>query len=248
MKIESIRCLIFDIGGTINGPRFDGVDFLRYFLKEADLRKASNLPAHRLRAAQEKASSWLNDYMIENNVPPKWEMIFPKKIRYSGIILESLRIEEPPERLASAYDRKLEFAVEEIGAVMAENCKSVLETLSTRGYHLGIASNRFGDPSGYFRRHSLESFFEVIQYSLVPGYRKPSPYMLLEVAEELSINPLKCAYVGDTIKYDIKATKRAGMLPILTTEFQQSSDGFYSDEWLTVSNLSDLITIFQSGK
>jgi HAD superfamily hydrolase (TIGR01662 family) len=248
MKSESIDCLIFDIGGTINGPSFDGVDFLRYFLEEADLANASRLSSQRLGEAQEKASSWLNDYMIENNVPPKWKMTFSEQIRYSRIILESLEVDEPAERLATAYDKKLEFAVEELGAVMAEGCKSVLETLSTRGYHLGIASNRFGDPSGYFRRHRLESFFEAIQYSLVPGYRKPSPYMLLEVAEELSINPLKCAYVGDTIKYDIKAAKVAGMLPILTTEFQQSSDGFHSDEWLTVSNLSDLITIFQSGK
>lgn len=248
MRSESIDCLIFDIGGTINGPSFDGVDFLSYFLKEADLANASRLPSDRLGEAQEKASSWLDDYMIENNVPPKWEMTFFEQIRYSSMILESLGVDEPAERLATAYDKKLEFAVEELGAVMAEDCRGVLENLSTRGYHLGIASNRFGNPSGYFRRHNIDQFFEAVEYSLVPGYRKPSPFMLLEVAGTLSINPLKCAYIGDSIKYDIRAAKRAGMLPILTTEFRQPSDAMHSDEWLTISKLSDLLGIFTSAK
>jgi len=89
--------------------------------------------------------------------------------------------------------------------------------MAAQGYKLGIASNRFGDPTNMLEKDGIAKFFGSIEYSAVPGYAKPSPYMLLQVAQELGSNPMRCAYVGNIVEYDVVSANRAGMVPILIT-------------------------------
>jgi len=86
--------------------------------------------------------------------------------------------------------------------------------------------------------------FQSIQYNIVPGYCKPAPYMLIQNAREMCINPLKCAFVGDDIRRDIPAAKSAGMQPILivneTREIHPDDDGI-----TVINELNELLELFE---
>jgi len=85
--------------------------------------------------------------------------------------------------------------------------------------------------------------FQSIQFSIVPGYCKPAPYMLIQNAREMGVNPLKCAFIGDDVKRDVPAARRAGMYPILiVNERKEIASG---DEGLTVIHeLNELLELF----
>ncbi len=42
------------------------------------------------------------------------------------------------------------------------------------------------------------------------GRRKPDPYIFIEAAQQIGIEPAKCAYVGDNPSRDIEGARRAG--------------------------------------
>ena len=67
--------------------------------------------------------------------------------------------------------------------------------------------------------------------------------MLIQNAREMSVNPLKCAFIGDDIKRDIPAAKSAGMHPILiVNEGKEITPG---DDGLTVIHeLNELLELF----
>ncbi|NHI84326.1 MAG: HAD family hydrolase, partial [Candidatus Thorarchaeota archaeon] len=100
---------------------------------------------------------------------------------------------------------------------LADYTKEGLENLHSNGVKLAIASNRFGDPSRFLQEEGIIHYFSAVEYTAVPGYRKPSPYMLLRAAADLKMNPIKCAYVGNMVHCDVAAAMRAQMQPILLT-------------------------------
>lgn len=125
---------------------------------------------------------------------------------------------------------------------LKSDTKETLEQLKRRGYSLALSTN-WEDPRETLRTFDIYHLFQSIQYTIVPGYRKPAPYMLIQNAREMGVNPLKCAFVGDDIKRDVPAAKRAGMHPILIV-----NDGYdlpSPDEGLTVIHeLKELLELF----
>ncbi|MHA2242664.1 MAG: HAD family hydrolase [Candidatus Thorarchaeota archaeon] len=121
--------------------------------------------------------------------------------------------------------------------------KDTLEQLKARGYRLAVSTN-WSDPHETLRSFRINDMFQSIQFSIVPGYCKPSPYMLIQNAQEMGVNPLNCAYVGDDIKRDVPAAKRAGMHPILVVN--EGYDVPHIDESITViRELKELLVLFE---
>ncbi|MHA2177207.1 MAG: HAD family hydrolase, partial [Candidatus Thorarchaeota archaeon] len=200
MKIEGIKALIFDLGGTLYKPVSDLCSLTRDFLIDAGIEKAHNLSDAEIVAATHGPDEWLSKYMIEEQVDLHWVPSHEEWIEYDKILLAQLGIDdiEVVERYQSKWDTFQETARPEL----IEGCKEGLEKLHERGFKLAIASNRFGDPTSILKESSIYDLFDVIEYTNVPGYRKPSPYMLVRIAKELSINPHKCAYIGNVVKFD----------------------------------------------
>ncbi len=94
----------------------------------------------------------------------------------------------------------------------------MLEELSARGYKLGVATNWSEDPYNLLDSSGVGHLFQSRQWTLVKGYSKPSPYMLIMNAHELGVNPLRCVFVGNKVNLDVEAARRAGMKPILLTK------------------------------
>lgn len=121
--------------------------------------------------------------------------------------------------------------------------KDTLTQLKHRGFSLAISTN-WSDPSDTLKSLGIYDFFKSIQYSIVPGFCKPAPYMLVQNACEMSVNPSKCAFVGDDIKRDFPAAKRAGMFPILMVN--DDSELPSDDEDLTIIHeLNELLKLFE---
>ena len=121
--------------------------------------------------------------------------------------------------------------------------KDTLEQLKARGYSLAVSTN-WSDPRETLRSFRINDMFQSIQFSIVPGYCKPSPYMLILNALEMGVNPLNCAFVGDDIKRDVPAAKRAGMRPILVVnegyDFPQNDE-----DVVVIHELKELLLLFE---
>jgi FMN phosphatase YigB (HAD superfamily) len=116
----------------------------------------------------------------------------------------------------------------------------ITEKLDERASHMQAL---WTDPRELLNSYGIYDMFQSIQFSIVPGYCKPAPYMLIQNAREMGVNPLKCAFIGDDIKRDIPAAKSAGMHPILiVNEGKEITPG---DEGITVIHeLNELLELF----
>jgi HAD superfamily hydrolase (TIGR01549 family) len=225
MTFENIDTVIFDLGGTLYRPLEGLISLARRFLVEVGIEDCDKLTDDELREALNvQRDEWLNKYMLDRNVGPHWEPRREEWIKYDRIFLETLCVDGDLDALAEAYEDKWEEHTKRIQPPLIDGCRETFENLSSRGYKLGIASNRFGDPTHILQKDNIDHYFGSIEYSFVPGYAKPSPYMLLQVAQELGSNPLRCAYVGNKVEFDVVSANNADMLPILLTWVDDEED------------------------
>jgi HAD superfamily hydrolase (TIGR01662 family) len=163
-------------------------------------------------------------------------------IERNRLVLKNLGVAERVDERA----KHMQVLWTEIVAPLPQNlkpdAKETLEQLRDRGYKLAMTTN-WSDPSESLKSRGIDGIFQSIQFSIVPGYRKPSPYMLLQNAMELGVNPLNCAYVGNEIERDVAAAKRAGFHPILVV-----NEGYevpHIEEGVTVIHeLTELLGLF----
>lgn len=101
--------------------------------------------------------------------------------------------------------------------VVVDGGREVLEELQKRGYTLGIISNLIGtrEIPEWLEAEDFGRYFKAVALSSVVGVRKPSPGIYLEAARKASVDPSRCAYVGDNLKRDVTGTRAAGFAMIV---------------------------------
>jgi HAD superfamily hydrolase (TIGR01549 family) len=181
-----------------------------------------------------------------------WELVPEKDVNYffsdedwterNRIILRTLGITEMLNERASHMQRLWTEIIAANPHTLKPDAKETLEQLKHRDYSLAISTNWY-DPRELLNSYGIYDMFQSIQYSIVPGYCKPAPYMLIHNAHEMGVNPLKCAFIGDDITRDIPAAKNAGMHPILivneTKEIPPDDDGI-----TVIHKLNELLELF----
>ena len=242
MKLEDITGIIFDLGGTLYRPVSDMCSLTRDFLSNEGFGEHNDFPNEAIIAATMEPDQWLDNYMIENDVDIHWKPENEHWIEYDRQLLATLGVKDREDVIHEyqmAWDRFHERACPEL----VEGCKEGLEELKGRGFKLGIASNRFTDPSQLLQENGIYRFFDAVEYSNVPGYRKPSPYLLLKVAAAFGTNPHRCLYVGNIVKYDVVSATRAGMIPVLLTWCDPEEEEKVSSDTIVIEHINDLIEI-----
>ncbi len=243
MRIDGIRAIIFDIGGTLYHSEADLCQLTREFMNDMRiLNPAARSDAHINRALIEP-TEWLWNYMLENNVPSDWEPTTDVWLEYDRRLLAALGVTEDLGNMAMALGARCGEVYGNSHPMLLEGVKPMLETLHERGLRLGIASNRYSSPARRLELDSIIRLFDAIEYSNVPGYAKPSPYMLLRIADKFSLNPGRCAFVGDSIDTDLVASQRAGMLPILLSSCDAAEVEKISIDSVVIENIADLLEI-----
>jgi FMN phosphatase YigB (HAD superfamily) len=85
--------------------------------------------------------------------------------------------------------------------------------------------------------------FQSVQYTMIHGFSKPSPYMPILNAHEMGVNPLNCALVGDSNRKDMEAARRAGMRAILITPDPNENPEVPEDVAM-IRDLRELLSLF----
>ncbi|MFW9920718.1 MAG: HAD family hydrolase [Candidatus Thorarchaeota archaeon] len=236
-----IDTIIFDLGGTLYKPLDQLVNIARKHLIEAGIHECEMITNEEMeRALDWQRNDFLIKYMLEHDVDPYWEPTRELWIQYDRILLENLCIDGDLDTLAEAYQSKWDEYIPTAKPELVDGCKEGLEYLHAQGYKLGIASNRFGDPRSYLVADGILELFGAIEYTSVPGYAKPSPYMLLAVAKDLGSNPLRCTYVGNLVSDDVIAAQRASMLPVLITWCDPEQRALAPDGTIIIEHIDEL--------
>ncbi|MHA2359931.1 MAG: HAD family hydrolase [Candidatus Thorarchaeota archaeon] len=241
MKIEGIKALIFDLGGTLYRPVTDMCNLTREFFIDLKIEGFRQISDSEIVEATKGPDEWLNNYMIENEVDMHWVPDTDVWIEYDRLLLDSFGINDA--KIVKRYQEKWEDFLESAHTELIEGCKQGLEKLHERGFKLGVASNRFGDPSEILKEDSILDLFDAVEYTNVPGYRKPSPYMLIRVAQMLRMNPSRCAYIGNVVKFDVEAASRAGMIPVLITWIDPQEADLVTSDTVIIEHIDDLMEI-----
>ncbi len=241
MLRNEIDTIIFDLGGTLYKSHEHLVQIARKHLIDAGIHECERITDEDMETAlHTQRNDWLVKYMLNHGVDSHWEPSRDLWIQYDRMLLETLCIDGDIDMLAEAYQSKWDEYLSRIKPDLVDGCKEGLEYLHSLGYKLGIASNRFGDPRKYLIADGIGHLFGAVEYSHVPGYAKPSPYMLLTVAKDLGSNPFRCAYVGNKVGDDVVAAQRAGMLPVLITWCDPEQQHLAPEGTLIIDTIQDL--------
>jgi HAD superfamily hydrolase (TIGR01549 family) len=243
MKVEGIDAVIFDLGGTLYGPASDICGLTKQFMVDVRIDGAHKLTDDHVREALVDANQWLWNYMLENNTDSHWEPSEKEWIEYDIVLLRGLGLKDDVDEMAKAYQKRWDKFFEEVRPPLIDGVYDTLQKLHQRGYKLGVASNRYSDPRPTLQNDGIYDFFGSIEFSGVPGYIKPSPYMLLRVAEELGVNPRKCTYVGNIVQFDCVAAERAQMLPILLTWVDPYEVNKITTDVIIIEHIKDILEI-----
>jgi HAD superfamily hydrolase (TIGR01549 family) len=242
----NIDALIFDIGDTLYHSNTNLVGNNLKFLAELGLTGSREFTEETIASAiKDVGDGWLYDYMLTHNVGEYWEPSREIWVEYDRKFLEILGIEGDLDQLADDLQTKWDEFIAAKRTPLVDGTRQTLEELHSREYKLGIASNRFGNPRPLLEKEGLLKLFNSIEYTNVPGYKKPSPYMLLKVAVQLGVNPRKCAYVGNMVEFDVLSAKDASMLPILAIYCNPEQEELAPEDTVTLGDIRDLLDMFR---
>ncbi len=242
-RLRYTKAILFDLHETITQE--DDEDIL------ALTRRVSKLAGfdlcrfndEEIETALEKVIEWFNPYQIENDV----DIHFGNEVEHwtgaNRVMYETLGFEGLTDNNLNKIE---EIWKEELKTweSLRQDAKDTLQELQNRGYLLGVCTRRPDDPHELLRKWEILDFMSTVQWSSVPGYSKPSPYTLIMAADELGVNPLRCAFVGNSVEADVEAAKRAGMVPILTTWADREDAKIAPQGTHIIGEVSEILELF----
>jgi putative hydrolase of the HAD superfamily len=92
-----------------------------------------------------------------------------------------------------------------------------LSCLKEHGFKLGLLSD-FPTEQKLKNLH-LEHYWDTVVCSEVTGRLKPAPVSFLKLAENLSADPQRILYVGNSVRYDVAGARNVGMKTGLKVPF-----------------------------
>jgi len=119
----------------------------------------------------------------------------------------------------------------------------VLQTLTDKGYRLGIVSNHRASLPDSLKGLGISNFFETIVVSDIVGVEKPDVRIMEIALENLSLEASVCLYVGDH-PFDVLCAKNAGIdCAWLTAPNNILPESVPHKEDYRIENLQDLIEL-----
>lgn len=165
------RLILFDLDGTL-------VDTLE------DLRKAVNFA------------------LLKYSFPIKTKEEIRKAIGNGTIKLieRSAPVGTDEETLKALHKTFKEFYVENIGQGTHpyKGITSLLISLKTKGYKLGVVSNKDNEPTIKIINDMFTGIFDYVQGSYMEHPKKPDPYLFNKIILESKFKKEEITYIGDT--------------------------------------------------
>jgi putative hydrolase of the HAD superfamily len=239
-----IRTILFDLHHTLTRTRESPYALLRKITEEHDV-DLSGFSDEDLQFGFTRIDGWFAKFQIKNNVNPKWGGDVEDWIEADRRMFESLGIKNLSYETIFEIEKQWKYETCHTNfETFTEDAVEVIKQLYDREYTLGICTRRHDNPSELIQKSGLDEFISTIQWSGVPGYAKPNPYLLILAAIELGVNPRLCAYVGNIVELDVYAAIRADMLPILTTWANPEEADKASNHAIVIGSIQDLLDLF----
>ena len=216
MHKETIRCLLFDLGGTLWAHKDDAV--ILACEQAADQLALACLRQHvgfdffgRMDAVVAGA---LLRKVVEKSIRVKTRenpLYEPDFIQTTGEALQGLGVPGVDNRLGEAIYEALRVRSAD-SRELFEDTISTLDALKRRGYLLGVVSNRHygGKPFREdVREMGLLNYFDYSHMAISAdlGIRKPHPDIFNYTLNALCVPPEEAAMVGDSLRADIAGAK-----------------------------------------
>jgi putative hydrolase of the HAD superfamily len=142
-------------------------------------------------------------------------------------------------------DPVIEQVIEGMPWAPIAGAAEVLLALAEGGYLLGIVSNATGVVAQELERHGICSVTAagmarvgVVIDSHIVGVEKPDPRIFGFALDVLQVDPERCLYIGDTVRFDVRGARAAGLHPVHVNPFAHCQ----ADDHAHVSALTDLVT------
>jgi HAD superfamily hydrolase (TIGR01549 family) len=239
-----IRTILFDLHHTLTEVRESPNVLLKRIAAECDV-DLSGFSEEELQIGFTRIMGWFADFQIENDVGPRWGGQVEDWIEADRRMFEALGITDLSYETIFEIEKRWKYETCHTNfETILDDAFDVVEELHSRGYKLGICTRRHDNPTELIEKSGLSQYISTIQWSGVPGYTKPNPYILISAAIELGVNPRCCAYVGNIVELDVYAAIRADMLPILTTWANPEEANEAPDHTIVVDTISDLLELF----
>jgi HAD superfamily hydrolase (TIGR01549 family) len=241
-QLSSVKGILFDMHQTITDIEEGFLSLIRRIAKDAGV-DLSDFRDGDLVKAFAKADDWFEKYQIEQDVDIHFGEKTEHWIEANRLMFRALGVEylsdETLVSIESGWKEQLR-ALEILNA----SAKYTMFELHSRAYRIGVCTRRSDDPTESLKAWGLLEILSTVHWTSVPGYAKPNPYTLILASDEMGVNPLKCAYVGDSVEADILAAQRAGMIPILTTWARTDQAEKASEDVHVIDEISELLDLF----
>ena len=119
-----------------------------------------------------------------------------------------------------------------------------LHVLLATGVRLGVVSNAEGTCEARLAELAIcqvgpghGATVEVVVDSHVVGVEKPDPAIFGFALRAMDLDPARCLYVGDSVRFDVAGARAAGLTPVLVTPEPSARDG----EFARVRSIAELL-------
>ncbi len=194
-SVIGLKGILFDFGGTLDGPGLPWVDRFAIAYGEAGIE----VPDARLRDAtgygtrQAYRTSQVSGFDLQETVA------FHVTCQFTRLQIENPR----------AADRIVAAFVARSTAALAES-RATLERLAGR-FKLGVVSNFYGNMDRILTDAGIAPLLATIVDSTVVGVCKPDPGIFVLALARLEVSPAQALFVGDSLGQDIIPARAAGL-------------------------------------
>ncbi|HUI27924.1 MAG TPA: HAD family hydrolase [Candidatus Kryptonia bacterium] len=193
--MEGLRAILFDFGGTLDGPGEPWVDRFA----AAYRRVGVPVGVDELRAAAGYATR--HAY----HTPDIARFSLRQTVGFHvGRQFAHLKMENP-----LAADAIVAYFLDRTAAALAES-RAVLARLAAR-FQLGVISNFYGNVERILADAGFASLLATVVDSTVVGVSKPDPGIFALATERLGVDPAHALFVGDSLEQDITPAHHAGL-------------------------------------
>jgi putative hydrolase of the HAD superfamily len=206
---QDVRTVLFDLDGTLVFHQPDSFDVIADFCAEI----GQPLAPEEERRGRRMRHEYFVDPVIRHQIDGLsgdefWE-------HFNRFLLEGLGIEGDLGQLADELGARFD-GVELTYQCPNAGCRT-LSGLRSRGYRLGLITNRRNVPRFYelLAEMGLGPYFALTLASGEVGISKPNPGIFYAAMDRLEARAAETLYVGDNYWADVLGAQQAGITPVL---------------------------------
>ena len=126
--------------------------------------------------------------------------------------------------------------------------RDTLQALLAAGVRLGVVSNAEGTCQARLAELAVCQVgpgrgapVEIVVDSHLVGVEKPDPKIFGFALSAMGLDPARCLYVGDSVRFDVAGARAAGLSPVLVTPEPEARAGAFA----RVRGLAELLSLLE---